>query len=631
MKLGRQVYTLLCAVCAVAALPVSAANVTLDKLSADSSYSTSSDTSTTSVTVKDGEYIGAYNADGSRYTDFNTSYRTQNKIYQNAKVTIEGTGLVAIGGGNGKTEESWLSYDKSWLGRFGAKEVVINGKDDSTLNLKATTALIGTMTLNSGLVELHTGGKGIDDFGPGNSYVAPTGKQAVIYDTLNINGGKFYSGVKFGAYVTGVSASAPYNRKHCETAFGKEINQTGGFMAVRGDAITYFNPNEDNSYPATYETFSINQTGKNESSMYFTDNLNLANETMVVNQENDKASLVIGRIVWSELAKDRWERAVEDGNRTININQSGAGDIKLAYGTYFVKESTVNVDQSGAGTISIGGGITKDIMTATGLTSIDSTHYRADFTDKNTTYSFNQSGAGTINIEKKAVLTASEIVQSHTDALFHLKGKVTADSVEVGGTFVNDGELLGMDSDSMLIVIAGGSLENNNNIGIDVILQGGELTAVDGSVFASVYAASGALLINGEVSVEGSLTLGSQVSTFAMRSASNDSMKVVFGKDSFMKVQKDTFIGSNVEFIVSVDSVENVQDLELKFLQAEDGTPLMLDEQILTLTDGKKSVQVTYEMTNDGSIKVTSPAPEPTTATLSLLALAALAARRRRK
>ena len=165
-----------------------------------------------------------------------------------------------------------------------------------------------------------------------------------------------------------------------------------------------------------------------------------------------------------------------------------------------------------------------------------------------------------------------------------------------------------LSEDSMLTLVGqGASVENAGTIGIDIVMNAGELTALDNSTLAAVTANGGVMNVEGNVEMTGALTLGDAVLNF-----SNNAV-IDLGNNAIT-------IGDGTTINVLLADGQDADNLTL-FVNAK--------------ADSATSVNVNI-VDADGNVLSTASAtissvPEPTTATLSLLALAGLAARRRRK
>lgn len=183
---------------------------------------------------------------------------------------------------------------------------------------------------------------------------------------------------------------------------------------------------------------------------------------------------------------------------------------------------------------------------------------------------------------------------------------------------------------ALLEVCAKGSVENSGNIGIDTLVSGGELTAKDGSVFTNLVAQSGTLYLEGDVTINGTLSLGSALMTFAANNTAEEGLIVYLNDGTQVTATDGITLGNNLTLMINVEDTADIINKTYDF--AADGTDIDgLENAKYVFTDGTNEVEAAVRTNADGTVTVTGTIPEPTTATLSLLALAALATRRRRK
>ena len=194
-----------------------------------------------------------------------------------------------------------------------------------------------------------------------------------------------------------------------------------------------------------------------------------------------------------------------------------------------------------------------------------------------------------------------------------------------------EGTISGVDDNSLLEIV-GGKVENSGTISMNIAMESGELTATDGSAFASIAATVGVINIEGNVTIEGGLQLGNATMVSLYTNTSTEGLLIVnlLDTNSGINIEDASMltIGDNVVFNVNVNSFDDLNNV-LTIFSNEDKEHIDIT-QTITVTDKNNNImEVTYTDNGDGS--VTLSIPEPTTATLSLLALAGLAARRRRK
>ena len=195
------------------------------------------------------------------------------------------------------------------------------------------------------------------------------------------------------------------------------------------------------------------------------------------------------------------------------------------------------------------------------------------------------------------------------------------------------GTISGVDDNSLLEIV-GGKVENSGTISMNIAMESGELTATDGSAFASITATMGVINIEGNVTIEGGLELGKATMVSLYTNTSTEGLLIVNILDSTSGINiKDAnmlAVGDNVVFNVNVNSFEDLNSNNVLTIFSTENEEHIDITQTITVTDKNNNIMaVTYTDNGDGS--VTLSVPEPTTATLSLLALAGLAARRRRK
>lgn len=215
-----------------------------------------------------------------------------------------------------------------------------------------------------------------------------------------------------------------------------------------------------------------------------------------------------------------------------------------------------------------------------------------------------------------ATLTANKITLETDTMLTNTKGTIN-----------------GVDDNSLLEIV-GGKVENSGTISMNIAMESGELTATDGSAFASITATMGVINIEGNVTIEGGLELGKATMVSLYTNTSTEGLLIVNILDSTSGINiKDTnmlAVGDNVVFNVNVNSFEDLNSNNVLTIFSTENEEHIDITQTITVTDKNNNIMaVTYTDNGDGS--VTLSIPEPTTATLSLLALAGLAARRRRK
>lgn len=196
-----------------------------------------------------------------------------------------------------------------------------------------------------------------------------------------------------------------------------------------------------------------------------------------------------------------------------------------------------------------------------------------------------------------------------------------------------NGTISGVDDNSLLEIV-GGKVENSGGISMNIAMEFGELTASEGSTFASIMATEGIININGIVTIKGELTLGNATMTSLYTTTGTEGLVIVNLPNATSGINivdvSQLTVGDNVVFNVSVDSFDDLNTNNVLTIFSNANDEQIDITQTITVTDKSNNImEVTYTDNGDGSVTLT--VPEPTTATLSLLALAALAARRRRK
>lgn len=340
-------------------------------------------------------------------------------------LTITDNGQVVVAGRvSGASEFATLTADN----------VNVKG-DGSVVNLNASVLKANTLTITSGKVMLHGATTSNSDFTQGNAYLGGTlcgvtPKQAQINKSITIEDGELIVGVKADpAYVS--------SKMHYVMGFGKHsessctITQKGGTMAVYGDAVAQ-------------SGFSINQSGDKNADMIIRDNLAIiAAGKMSVNQSNNNANLIIGRIVDDEYSTEipligQNIPLGTTSNIEVTFNQTASGNIQLASGTDFdSKKGTIKINQSGGGTFTIGGGIAEEYQPENGMHS-----KRVAFTNTNTTYQITQNGeAGGHLIIKEGEIIASSVNQTVGDISVEGNASLSAGEINAGGAVISGAEL----------------------------------------------------------------------------------------------------------------------------------------------------------------------------------------------
>ena len=550
----------------------------------------------------------------------------------NGALTVQGAGKVVLGGQSGS----------NYTGLEATGGITVTGGTLTSTKITTTDLNVSGGTVSTSTSNCTSG----NSVGTSSFYLA---KKSYIKNSLTLSGGS----VSFGytSNVQGVGGGG-----HCMTAFGSSssftMTQTGGTLRVYGDmdlkSGSTINQQEDAGIMVLRDTIYMGDSG-----------------TTTFNQSGDDAKLVLGRL---ESTGNKWFGGPECD---FVFNQSGSGLIHLAYGSNLYEAGTITLNQTGAGTINIGGGHDTKI---TGSLPNRSDYSLTSFEAINTTYTINQTGTGTITLNSGAAITVNNIVANGTlnnNGTMNVTGEVnqtagtinvaanasmTASSVSVGGVFevaeggslvagaikvteggtlINNGvisgsapamadadELAALANDDMLIVIAGGSMENYGETDKNILVQdGGTLTLGEKASVGGVEITGGNINVNGDVTVSGALTLTGGTVTFMEDAVITlaDGVEVVIEGASIVVNLSDASLDSLVNGGVYT-LFNTTSDLE------------SIDGSTMTFvgTSGD-TITTTVNYAGEGAVEFAPVVPEPTTSTLSLLALAGLAARRRRK
>jgi MYXO-CTERM domain-containing protein len=169
-----------------------------------------------------------------------------------------------------------------------------------------------------------------------------------------------------------------------------------------------------------------------------------------------------------------------------------------------------------------------------------------------------------------------------------------------------------LSEDSLLELTGYGAyVENAGTIGIDMLLNGGQLTALDGSTMAAVTANGSSFMVYGDVKMTGALTLNSYT--------------VMEFYDNGIIDLKGNNLTLGEGIIITVHLGEN-QSADNLTLFANVGDVVEGVDLSIEICDANNNYIKNVQLSD-----VITVVPEPATATLSLLALCGLAARRRRK
>lgn len=619
------------------------------------------------LTLTGNEKVGTFDENGNLITTFSKyqaddallggvthNWSSNGVITQNFKVdgtlSITGSSQVILGGQYKINDDDldWPSilapdYDE-YTGVIANKVVVT---DQGTL--ESYNAQVGTLEAQGGTVNLHTGRY------QGNTGMrlegAKDSKQVQIHHALKVSG---TANVTIGSTTKDGSAKD----EHIATAFGSftyvgnpeisegedeetdvdnyvtnvedynihssQITQEGGTLNVYGKSLSIGGLNIDQSGG----TMSIS-TGQNiktengkETQAPMCHFLADYGDSTITQSGTKGTTLSIGLIkaynsYYDSVIKSLQinNKPITDINPSLTVSQTGAGTINLN-GVYFLNQKNgaastemSSITQSGGGTINLNG------------------------TYEGATFNITQKEKGG-TIALNGNMTANEVNQSAGTLEIADKVTLTANSVSVGSDMKVYGELVGAGDDSLLTIVGQGHLINNGAINIDISMESGTLTAVDGKTFADVVATSGTIYLGNGVTF-GSLTLGSnaEIAMYTMRNTQNG---VTVYVDKGGAIADSVTLGNNVKFVVETEGTADElvgQNITI-FQKKKDGTTTTYDltgATVFVKDSTGTETEVKFTDKTDGSITVTGSIPEPTTATLSLLALAALAARRRRK
>lgn len=579
------------------------------------------------------------------YHKVTTTATVSNNLNITGTLTVGGEAQVALGGQVATTQYAEFAC---------LQANVIVAKDKASIN--SWSGVIGDLTVqNNATVNLHT------HAGQGNSYFCLQGardsKQTQIKRSITVTGGTLNIGHSGTIYDTNSNNKDqnPDTEYHTNTTFGNIIFSNPQYSSLTGDLT-----NADNAEIVSAQLHqtagAINVLGKSAS----VGGLNITQEGGTMNistagtsqhtwhflsdygdseiiQSGENSELNIGGIkaynskydsVVDLLEEKGVTYNIEDGklsttskeveiNPSISISQTGSGTINIHKGIIFTNQKTgaastemSSITQSGGGTINLNG------------------------TYEGATFNITQKeNGGTIALNGN--MTANVVNQSAGTLEIADKVTLTADSVSVGSDMKVYGELVGAGDDSLLTIVGQGHLTNDGAIDIDISMESGTLTAVDGSTFADVVATSGTIYLGNGVTF-GALTLGSnaEIAMYTMRNTQNG---VTVYVDKGGAIADNVTLGNNVKFVVETEGTADElvgQNITIFQKQEENGTTTTYDltgATVFVKDSTGTETEVKFADNKDGSVTVSGSIPEPTTATLSLLALAALAARRRRK
>lgn len=570
-------------------------------------------------------YTGSKGVFGSASITPNKVGTVSKNLQVTGNLTINEDAQVSLGGHYYTEIKGTLTtYKYAEYTGLVAENVEINGSG-KVANLQSMAAYIGNLTVNSGLVNLHTtvnSGNTSFMLKTNDSVMPSDSKQVQIKTSLTVNNGKVIIGkdganhesndnhvlTTFGSYsytgtpvivdsrVEGISNTQVHSslitqkdgvlEVHGKSASvgGLNIDQQGGVMSISNDSIGGYH------LLADYGDSTIRQSGDESTHM-----------TIGVIKAYNK--------YYGSITENLKENGISvDINPSISVEQTGAGTINLS-GVYFINqdsgadsEQISSIKQSGSGNINLNG--------AYEGASFDVTQSGSGNINMNSSMSLNEvklsdeNGAGgKLNIAEGAVVTVNSL---------------TID----GGKIVNNGTINGVVSMALrsagdTINITDGELVNSGTINAAINMTGGSLVAEEGSTIAGLTATGGDINVEGDITMSGDLVLDGDAELFFADAETT----IDLGEYDVY------FNGGNISLTLGDADISEV----VLFTNAT-GTDYSGYEVTLKDTTGKTTGSAVLEYNEDGSVTLAAAAiPEPTSTTLSLLALAALAARRRRK
>lgn len=505
-----------------------------------------------------------------------------------------------------------------------AENVEINGSG-KVASLQSMAAYIGNLTVNSGLVNLHTtvnSGNASFMLKTNDSVMPSDSKQVQIKTALTVNDGKVIIG-KAGA-------NHEANDTHVVTTFGS-YSYTG-FPIVTGSIVTGISNAQVHSSLITQKDGVLEVHGKSASVGGLNIDqqggvMSISNDSIggyhlladygdsTIKQSGDESTLMTIGVIkaynkfYGSITENLKENGVSvDINPSISVEQTGAGTMNLS-GVYFINQETgdasaqvSSIKQTGSGTINLNGayeGANFDV-TQSGSGSIK---MNSSMSLNEVKLSDENGAGGELNIAEGAVVTVNSL---------------TID----GGKIVNNGTINGVVSMALrsagdTINITDGELVNSGTINAAINMTGGSLVAEEGSTIAGLTATGGDINVEGDITMSGDLVLDGDAELFfadAETTIDLGEYDAYFNGGSIALTLGDTDISEVVLFTNAAGTDYSGYTVTLKD------------------SAGNTTGSAVMEHNADGSVTLTTVAvPEPTSTTLSLLALAALAMRRRRK
>ena len=323
----------------------------------------------TDTTQGDVDYVGTFDSSWNFITPQggkdNTTITSTLKV--TGSLTLQGSGQIMLGGQN----------SSNYYGLDVANTLTVTGG-----TLKSTKIIAGSLVVNDGTISTNTA-----NCTSGNSNDYAGAKQSYIKNSLTINGGTLTFG--YLDNVQGIGGGG-----HRMTSLGGAnaitMTQTGGTMKVYGDCNLRAGSTITQRKNPNVATSTGNGTMVLRDTIYMN-----GSGTTTVNQTADAAKLVFGR----------FEDAYTYKIYGIEINQSGAGLIHLAYGSNFSESATITLNQTGSGNVLVGGGHDTSITGA-----LPSRGYAlADtFEALNTAWKINQSTNGKFTVQNRGIVVAKE-------------------------------------------------------------------------------------------------------------------------------------------------------------------------------------------------------------------------------
>ncbi len=575
-------------------------------------------------------YVGSKSLFGSTSITPTKVGTVSKNLHVTGKLTINEDAQVSLGGHYYTEIKGTLTTYKyaEYTGLI-ADDVEVNGKGNNA-SLQSMSAYIGSLTVNSGLVKLHTATEsGNTSFMlKTNEQVMPSdSKQVQIKTALTVNGdseviiGKDGANheatdahvvTTFGSYsyqgtptIVGDLVSGIYNPK----ALSSLITQTGGILKVHGKSASVGGLNIDQQ--GGVMSISNDSIGKYHFLADYGDS--------TIRQSGDTSTQMTLGIIkaynkyYGSLTKNLEENGVSvDINPSVSIEQTGAGTINLN-GVYFYNQST---GAASAQDSSI-------TQTGSGIINLNGAYEGANF-------DVTQTGSGVINMNSSMSLdevkldnTTATPTDKESGLVIGQNAVVTVNSITInGGRIVNNGTINGAGTMAMrsagdTIYITDGELINSGTINASVNMTGGTLVAEAGSEIAGITATGGDILVEGDFTMTGDMILDGDVELiFGSADYTIDlgEYDVVFSDNSSIALTLgDTDISKVVLF---TGAKEDYSGYKVTLLNEE----------------GQSTGTAVLEYNADGTVTLgTAAVPEPTSSMLGLMGLVAFTLRRRRK